>query len=34
VKAARDEDGGFDWGKVGTALALAALLILLGCCLR
>jgi hypothetical protein len=26
MKAARDEDGGLDWGKVGTALALAALL--------
>jgi hypothetical protein len=30
----QDEDGGLDWGKVGTALALAAILLILGCCLR
>jgi hypothetical protein len=30
----QDEDGGFDFAKVGAALAMAALLLLLGCCLR
>jgi hypothetical protein len=34
MKAAKDEDGGFDFAKVGAALAMAALLLLLGCCLR
>jgi transcription initiation factor TFIIIB Brf1 subunit/transcription initiation factor TFIIB len=34
MKAAKDEDGGVDWGKVGTGLALAALIMALGCCLR
>jgi hypothetical protein len=34
VAAAKDEDGGLNWGKVGTGLALAAILFLLGCCLR
>jgi hypothetical protein len=34
VAAARNEDGGLDWGKVGTALALAAIALILGCCLR
>jgi hypothetical protein len=34
MKAASDEDGSIDWGKVGTALALAALLGLFGCLLR